>query len=101
MTPEMTTLLTATYALCNSVRIFFYVPQIMTIARERSGASAISLTSWLFWAFSHAVTAIYCYTVANDPLLGGMMWGNAIGCMAIVALTMLKRRRYGMSCQAC
>ncbi len=88
-------LLTATYAVCNAARLLIYVPQIVAIAREQSGAHAISMFSWIFWSFSHAVTAVYCHIVVNDPLLSSMMWGNAFGCLAVVALTAAKRRRYG------
>ncbi len=89
--------ITAIYTVCNVVRLAFYVPQIMAVAREPSGAHAISLATWMFWSFSHGVTAIYCYAVVKDALLCGMMWGNAIGCVAVVALTVAKRRRYGWS----
>lgn len=89
--------ITASYAVCNSVRLLFYAPQIVAIAREHSGAHAISIATWVFWSFSHAVTAVYCYAVVNDALLGSMMWGNAFGCIAVVTLTAAKRRRYGWS----
>lgn len=42
-------LITAIYALCNTARLLSYVPQVVAVARENSGAHAISLTSWLFW----------------------------------------------------
>jgi uncharacterized protein with PQ loop repeat len=92
--------ITAIYAVCNAVRLLIYVPQIVAIARERSGAHAISMFSWIFWSFSHAVTAVYCQIVVNDPLLGSMMWGNAFGCLAVVVLTAAKRRRYGWTCES-
>ena len=88
-------LVTATYALCNAARLLSYVPQIIAVARENSGAYAISLISWTFWSISHAATAVYCTTVVNDPLLAGMMWGNTVGSSGVVLLTVLKRRRYG------
>ena len=91
--------ITAIYAVCNAVRLLIYVPQIVAIARERSGAHAISMFSWIFWSFSHAVTAVYCHIIVNDPLLGSMMWGDAFGCLAVVVLTAAKRRRYGCNCE--
>ena len=57
--------ITAIYALCNAARLLSYVPQIVVVARECSGAHALSLISWTFWSFSHAVTAIYCATVVD------------------------------------
>ena len=87
--------ITMVYAVCNALRLLSYVPQIVAVARENSGAYAVSITSWLFWFVSHAVTAVYGAAVLNDPLLAGMMWGNAAGCLAIAAITVTKRRRYG------
>lgn len=87
--------ITGIYVACNAVRLFSCVPQIIAVAREHSGAHAISLTTWLFWTLSNAATAIYCSTVIRDSLLAGINWGNAAGCMAVVSLTMMKRRRYG------
>ena len=87
--------ITAIYAVCNVVRLLFYVPQIVAVARECSGAHAISIVTWTFWSLSHAVTAVYCYAIVHDALLGFMMWGNAFGCFAVVVLTTAKRQRYG------
>lgn len=88
-------LITTAYVACNAVRLLSYVPQIVAVAREGSGAHAISLTTWLFWTLSNAATAIYCSTVINDLLLAATMWGNAAGCVAVASLTMMKRQRYG------
>ena len=87
--------ITGIYTVCNTLRLLSYVPQIVAVARESSGAHAISLISWSFWMLSHAATALYCATVVKDPLLAGMMWGNTAGCISVVALTMMKRQRYG------
>lgn len=87
--------ITGVYVACNGVRLLSYVPQIVAVARERSGAHAISLFTWFFWTLSNAATALYCSSVVNDLLLAGMMWGNAAGCIAIASLTVMKRQRYG------
>lgn len=87
--------ITTVYVACNAVRLLSYVPQIAAVARERSGAHAISLATWWFWTVSNAATAIYCSTVISDILLASTMWGNAVGCMAVASLTVMKRQRYG------
>ena len=97
MTFESTAIVTVIYTACSAVRLLFYVPQMMAVARERSAAHAISLTSWTFWSISHAATAMYASTITNDVLLSAMMCGNAVGCIGIVAMTAIKRRRYGWS----
>ncbi|HKO67635.1 MAG TPA: hypothetical protein VJU53_07510 [Burkholderiaceae bacterium] len=88
-------LITGIYVACNAVRLLSYVPQIIAVARENSGAHAISLVTWLFWTLSNASTAVYCSTVINDVLLTSTMWGNAAGCLAVVSLAVMKRQRYG------
>jgi hypothetical protein len=83
--------ITAIYAGCNVVRLLFYVPQMLAVMRDPLGAGAISLSTWTFWTFSHAVTTVYCGMVVNDSLLAVMMLGNTLGSCAIVALTAHKR----------
>jgi len=87
--------ITGVYAVCNVVRLVFYVPQLIAVMRDPAGACAISLSTWTFWSFSHAVTTVYCGAVVNDLLLAAMMLGNTLGSCAIVALT--ARRRFGAS----
>lgn len=99
MTLEPVAVVTAIYAFCSAVRLFFYVPQMLAVARERAAAHAISLISWIFWTVSHAATAVYGYVVANDALLSWMMCGNTLGCLGIVTLTALKRQHYGWTRQ--
>ena len=83
--------ITAIYAVCNVVRLLFYVPQLLAVGRDPLGACAISLSTWTFWTFSHAVTTVYCGMVVCDPLLAAMMLGNTVGSFAIVVLTARKR----------
>ena len=86
--------ITGAYALCNAIRLGFYVPQVIAVMRDRCGARAISLVTWVFWSFSHAVTAVYCATIANDLLLAGMMWGNTVGSFAVATIAAVKRRQH-------
>ncbi len=95
MTLESTAIVTGIYAACSAVRIFFYFPQMLAVAREQSAAHAVSLISWTFWSISHAATAVYALVVVHDALLSAMMWCNTAGCIAIAALTVTKRQRYG------
>ena len=84
--------LSAAHLVVSALRLVAYLPQIAAVARDRAGATAISLPTWLFWAFGHAVTAVYCTAVARDALLAGMMWGNCAAATALAALTLVKRR---------
>ena len=89
--------ITAIYAVCNVVRLLFYVPQLLAVVRDPLDACAISLSTWTFWTLSHAVTTVYCGMVVCDPLLAAMMLGNTVGSCAIVVLTARKRFAHGRS----
>lgn len=84
--------ISAIYITMNALRLLAYIPQIAAVARDRHGAAAISVPTWIFWACSHASTAVYCMLVAGDALLAGMMWGSCAGASAIAAMAIVKRR---------
>ena len=75
----------------NSVRVFAYLPQITSIARDRRGASAVSLTTWAMFTVSHLSTMAYGLLVVSDGKMAAIFGVNALCSVAIVALTALKR----------
>ena len=80
------------YFVTNGIRVLSYIPQIARIARDQTGAQAIALSTWSFWAVSNATTALYAWVVAEDLLLSVISACNAACCMAVVILVILKRR---------
>jgi hypothetical protein len=56
----------ATFAAFSGLRIFSYIPQILRIANDRNGASAISYPTWVLWTGSNASTAAYATTNLGD-----------------------------------
>jgi hypothetical protein len=81
----------ALFAICNSVRVFAYVPQIVAVARDRAGASAISYTTWGLFAVSHLSTVTYAVLVVDDWRMAAVFIANAFCCLVIVGLTAWKR----------
>jgi uncharacterized protein with PQ loop repeat len=79
------------FAICNSVRVFAYVPQIIAVARDQRGASAISYTTWGLFAVSHLSTVAYAFLVVDDWRMAAVFVVNALCCVAIVSLTAWKR----------
>jgi len=79
------------FTACNSVRVFAYVPQIRSVARDRNGASAISLTTWGMFAVSHLSTMAYGHFVVADGKMALIFGANTLCCLAILALTLAKR----------
>ena len=81
----------AVFALCNSVRVFAYVPQIVAVTRDQGGASAISYTTWGLFAVSHLSTVSYALLVVDDWRMAAVFIANTLCCLVIVGLTAWKR----------
>ena len=81
----------AVFAICNSVRVFAYVPQIVAVARDQGGASAISYTTWGLFAVSHLSTVAYALLVVDDWRMAAVFIANTLCCLVIVGLTAWKR----------
>jgi len=81
----------AVFAVCNGVRVIAYVPQIVAVARDSSGASAISYTTWGLFAVSHLSTVAYALLVLNDRRMAAVFIANTVCCLVIVGLTAWKR----------
>jgi len=82
------------FALCNSMRILAYFPQIRKVAVDRNGASAISYTTWVLFLMANLSTVAYALVNRSDWGLAGCFAGNALCCVVIIAITFCKRRRH-------
>lgn len=82
------------FTLFNVVRIAAYAPQIIKIARDENGATAVSSLTWAMFAFSHASTVAYALLTTNDLVLAWVFTGNTFACVMIVGLTALRRRQF-------
>jgi len=76
------------------IRCFSYVPQIVCIARDEKGASAISYTTWWTWTLANLTTAGYAGLNLGDLYLAAVSSVYALGCGTVIALTMFKRAQY-------
>jgi hypothetical protein len=79
------------FAAFSGLRTISYVPQIVRIARDRNGASAISYPTWLLWTGANAATAMYAATNLNDVWLAVVSFIYALCCMVVIAPTTFKR----------
>lgn len=78
----------------SSLRMISYLPQIYRVAMDGSGASAISYSTWGLWVGANITTALYAFNNLRDPYLGSVSVVYAACCIAVIVLTMAKRRRY-------
>jgi hypothetical protein len=79
------------FTVLNGARVAAYVPQMLCVHRDHSGATAVSLTTWGLFTLANVATVSYALTISGDLVIAGVFALNAIGCLSIVALTTRKR----------
>lgn len=84
------------FTLVNSLRILAYIPQMLTAAKDTNGASGVSYATWLLFLVSHLTTITYAVVYLGDAVMALIFLGNALACSAVIAITIVKRRRYAV-----
>lgn len=82
------------FTLVNALRILAYVPQMLTAAKDTNGASGISYATWTLFLVSHLTTITYAIVYLGDAIMASIFFGNALACLAVIAITFVKRRQY-------
>jgi len=80
------------FSAVNAVRVLFYVPQIVAVARSTDGARDIALSTWTMWALTNALGAAYGLWVAHDAWLAASFALSWLACTATLGLAIAKRR---------
>lgn len=76
------------------IRCMSYAPQILLIARDENGASAISYSTWWIWTFTNLATASYAVLNLNDAYLAAVSCVYALCCTVVICLTAIKRAQH-------
>jgi hypothetical protein len=86
----------ALFSLFNILRLGSYLPQIARVASDTEGAKAISYSTWTVWIGANGSTAAYAAVNIADWTLFTVSTVNTLGCVAVVVLTMWKRRQLAL-----
>lgn len=81
----------AIFTVFNALQIVSYIPQIIAVARDRNGATAISYSSWTIWLAGAATTVAYATINIWDVWLALVNAVHAFCCLAVILLTAFKR----------
>ena len=84
----------AMFTLCNSLRVLAYVPQIAKAAADRSGAEAISFSTWGLFLLSNTSAVAYALVNKADWTMATMFLANAVGCATILLISAWKRSQH-------
>lgn len=82
------------YLLTNAVRVFTYVPQIVTVWRCQDGARSLSLLTWWSWVLSHITAIAYGVLVVRDLPFLLITLINLAGCGAVAGIAMRRRAQW-------
>lgn len=85
--------LIAAFSLSNTVRTFFFLPQVLAVARSVDGARDIALSTWWMWAANNALGGVYTGVVMQHMALSVSFFGSALACLVTIALAGRARRR--------
>lgn len=79
------------FAAFNLLRLASYFPQIVAVAQDRHGATAISFSCWSIWIGANASTAFYAWINLSDLSLAVISAFNAACCATVLLLAAYKR----------
>lgn len=79
------------FTVCNGIRIFAYIPQIITLIRDPSGAESSSCATWMLFTVANVSTILYAIHVARDGQMALLFAVNTACCAVIVALIVRAR----------
>ena len=85
------------FTACNSLRVFAYAPQIVSVIRDSKGCSSISYATWGMFFIAHASAVAYALVNVDDRHMALIFTSSALCCLTILIVSISKRWRYSQA----
>ena len=79
-------ILKSLYAINGMAAILFYVPQIRSAWKNKSPMHSVSLVTFGGWSFGGAVTVLYAWLFARDPMFVAASLGGTMGAVSMFCI---------------
>lgn len=79
------------YLMSGFLIVVMYVPQIIKLLNDNTGAYSISLTSWASWAALRLPAFIYALVILNDFIMLSITLGDIIGRITVFGVAAYKK----------
>lgn len=81
-----------TFTISNALRVFAYMPQIVSAARDRNRCAGISCSTWGMFLVGHVSAFAYAVVNIQDATMAMTFAANAMCCLVILGVALIKRR---------
>ncbi len=87
-------ILTGLYSISGLIFGAAFVPQIVTLIKDRSGAASISLSTWIVFAVCSVISLLYACTHNGDVYFIFCSSVGVAGNLAVLMLAMMRRMQF-------
>jgi uncharacterized protein with PQ loop repeat len=81
------------YTINGIVALLMYLPQILSILKNKGNTGSISLVTFGGWSIGCAITVLYAWLCVGDRLFTLVALGNMTGCGIVFSLVAAGRLR--------
>lgn len=79
------------YVVANIMASVSYIPQTMTLIKDKTNSTSVAISSWALWLSSSCISLTYFMTRVKDPVVIFSSSVNLCGCLTVFSLLLFNR----------
>lgn len=79
------------YIIANIMASVSYIPQIITLLKDKTQSESVAMTSWFLWLGASAISLSYFIIRVQDPAVIFSSSVNFAGCATVLSLLVFNR----------